>query len=243
MSVSNTPVIVTRAEPGARETVQRLNALGYAVLRAPALTLKENADADLPAATELSGLIFTSANGVRAYASRRDDRSIAAWCVGPATAEAAKQAGFSTVHESAGNAVDLAQFIAAKSVPSDAPLLHVANAAAAGNLKRDLEARGFSVVFAALYQMQSVASLPHDVLDLIKRSEPALILIHSAKGAEAIACMLGDETLQGCGLVAISDAASAPLTDFAADHTFIADVPNEDGLLRALKRALATLSA
>lgn len=243
MPASDIPIIVTRAEPGASETAERLNALGYKVLRVPALFLQDDADADLPAASKLSGLVFTSANGVRTYASRRDDRNVAAWCVGPATAAAAKQAGFSTVHESAGNAIDLAQFIAAKAIPSDAPLLHVANAAAAGNLKRDLEKLGFSVEFVALYQMRPVTDLPQGVLDLIKRNEPALILIHSAKAAAAFASALGGQTLQNCGLVAISEAASAPLADFTSNRTFIADFPNEDRLLLALKRALATLSA
>lgn len=243
MSVSKYPIIVTRAEPGASETLRRLDQLGHTALRAPALTLHERTDIALPETSAISGLVFTSANGVRAYAAQRDDRHIAAWCVGPATAEAARQDGFSTVHESSGNAVDLARFIASRSAPTDVPLLHVANAAAAGNLKRDLQSLGFSVQFAPLYEMRPAKQLPTEVLELIAHRKSAIILIHSAKGAEAFASMIEGRGLQIAALIAISDPASSPLANLAIDCTFIADAPNEDGLLQALERALATLSA
>ena len=243
MSTPDIPIIVTRAEPGASETVQRLQALGCRALHAPALTLSEKTDTRLPPENKISGLVFTSANGVRAYANRRNDREAAAWCVGPATAEAAKLAGFSNIHESAGNAVDLAHFIAAERAPSNALLLHVANVAAAGNLKRELERQGFSVAFAPLYEMRPATRLPDAVLDHIKQGLSAIVLTHSAKGAEAFASLVEDHPLKFAALVAISEPASAPLTKRAPGQTFIADAPNEDGLLRALKRALATLSA
>jgi len=243
MSASDIPIIVTRAEPGASETLLRLEQLGYTVLRAPALALHEQLNTPLPTASAISGLVFTSANGVRAYATQRDDRESTTWCVGPATAEAARQAGFGTIHESVGNASDLAHFIAANSAPEDEPLLHVANAAAAGNLKRELEALGFSVAFAPLYAMHPSSVLPNAVLDLIDKNTPAIVLIHSAKGAEAFANMLGRQNMQVAALVAISESASAPLAKLALDRTYVAAVPNEDGLLRALKRAVATLSA
>ena len=243
MSVPNIPIIVTRAEPGASETVQRLHQLGYVAVRAPALTLHPRIDIALPPASAISGLVFTSANGVRAYAAQRDDRTIASWCVGPATAHAAKQEGFSTVHESAGNAVDLAGFIASRSTPTDTPLLHIANAAAAGNLKRELESLGFAVQFAPLYEMRPVAHLPTAVTDLVEQNGPAIVLAHSAKGASAFASMIESHGLEIAAVVAISEPASHPLVKLAVDCTIIAEAPNEDGLLRALGRAVATLSA
>jgi len=243
MSSSNIPIIVTRAEPGASETIFRLEQLGHTALRAPALALQEQMDTPLPTASAISGLVFTSANGVRAYAAHRDDREAAAWCVGPATAEAARQAGFCTIHESAGNAIDLARYIAANSAPAAAPLLHVANVAAAGNLKRELEALGFPIAFAPLYSMRPAARLPQIVLGLIEQEAPAILLIHSAKGAAAFARLLEGNSLQVAALVAISAPASEPLSGLAPNHVYIADSPNEDGLLSALERALATLSA
>ncbi|MEM7329460.1 MAG: uroporphyrinogen-III synthase [Pseudomonadota bacterium] len=243
MSASSVSIIVTRAEPGASVTAEHLRARGMTVILAPALTLDPDPDTPLPAPEMLSGLVFTSANGVRTYAARRNDRALTAWCVGPATAAAAALAGFSDIRESAGNAVDLANFIAAQSTPADQPLLHVANAAAIGGLKQTLMALGFSVIFAPLYQMRPAAALSAEMTELIAGGDTAILLIHSAKGAAAMAALLPEEPRPDWCLVAISDPASQPLVARVAHPPYIADAPNEDGLMRALDTALATLSA
>ena len=132
--MSGLPVIITRAEPGAGQTAQRVAALGLVPLVSPALSLQAEREVSLPAPETVAGLVFTSANGVRFYSEREPRRDLTAWCVGPSTAQAAREAGFTDVRESAGNARDLAAFIAASATPQDAPLLHVANAAASGVL-------------------------------------------------------------------------------------------------------------
>ncbi|MEM9055486.1 MAG: uroporphyrinogen-III synthase [Pseudomonadota bacterium] len=184
------PVIVTRAEPGASETAARLAAMGLQPVRAPVLTLKPNADTPILHAEALSGLVFTSANGVRCYAARAVDRDLPAWCVGPATARAAREAGFDQVFESAGNASDLAAFIATHTKPDRKPLLHVANTAAKGDLKRRLEQASFKVTFCPLYKMVAASELPAAVQALLGSEAPAIVLIHSAKGAEAFASLV-----------------------------------------------------
>ena len=60
----------------------------------------------LPFATD--ALLFTSANGVRALAALTPRRDLPALCVGPATAAAARQAGFVNCFEAAGDARALA---------------------------------------------------------------------------------------------------------------------------------------
>lgn len=66
---------------------------------------------DLPASpdfTGVSGLVFTSANGVRSFARRwARRRDLPAYCVGDATADTARQLGFEA-HSADGNRHDLA---------------------------------------------------------------------------------------------------------------------------------------
>lgn len=106
------PVIVTRAEPGAAETMARLAEAGYRAIAAPMLTLAP-LDVTLPDLSGVAHLVFTSANGVRFFASASGKRVAMAWCVGPSTAEAARAAGFAQVHEGRGDAVALAEDILA----------------------------------------------------------------------------------------------------------------------------------
>lgn len=241
--MTETPIIVTRAEPGASETIARLRGMGLTVIPSPILSLHERSDVPIAPASTLAGLVFTSANGVRVFAAREQDRSLTAWCVGPATAEAAHIADFETVMESSGNAEDLANFIAQHSERNDTPLLHVANTAATGTLKSTLEAHGFAVEFAGLYEMRPATELPADVRDLVHRKAPAILLIHSNKGATAIADLLPAQTVETWIGVGISQQALAPLQALQLGNTFVAATPNEDGLLSALHEAIATLSA
>lgn len=220
-----------------------LEELGLNAVSAPMLTLEPMPETQLPDAQDLAALVFTSANGVRTYAERRLDRALTTWCVGPATAEAARHAGFSDIRESAGNAIDLADFISAHATPSNRPLLHVANAAATGTLKQTLTRLGFDVNFAPLYAMRPADTLPDSLKQLIDRGAPAIILIHSAKGAAALANVIQAPHLKAWHLVAISEQACAPLASLACGGTHIANAPNEAGLMRALDQALATLSA
>ena len=237
------PIIVTRAEPGASETIARLRGMGRTVISSPILSLHERSDVPIAPTSDLSGLVFTSANGVRVFAAREQDRSLTAWCVGPATAEAAQVAGFQTVMESAGNAEDLANYIAEHSAPDEKPLLHVANTAATGTLKSTLEMHGFTVEFAGLYEMRPATELPSDVQDLVHRKAPAILLIHSNKGATAFANLLPSQTYETWIGVGISKQATGPLQSLQLQATFLAEIPNEDGLLSALHEAIATLSA
>ena len=242
MSGAHIPIIVTRAEPGAQETVERLQTRGLNAVSAPMLTLRELPDTDLPPVSDLSGLVFTSANGVRAYARRETDRALPTWCVGPATAAMARTSGFNDVRESSGNAKDLADYIAAHSTPAEDPLLHVANAAAAGHLRQDLVARGYHVRFAPFYEMQPAQTLPDPVTRLLQARTPSILLVHSAKGASAAVPLIGTLPDTWC-VVAISDQAAAPLGALGSGRTYLAKVPNEEGLMTALDAALATLSA
>lgn len=243
MEAVNIPILVTRAEPGARETAARLNAMGLNGVLTPMLELKTLPETALPDAQDLSGLVFTSANGVRTYAERETSRDQTGWCVGPATAEAAHAAGFDDVRESAGNAIDLAEFIMARTAPSPKPLLHVANVAAAGGLKSTLERSGYAVLFAPIYEMRPATDLSPSLQTIIEGQSPAILLVHSEKGAAAFAALISNKQLPHVTGVAISTRASAPLEPLGLSAIYEASTPNEDGLFDTLRTAIATLSA
>jgi uroporphyrinogen-III synthase len=237
------PVLIIRAEPGAQETARRVAELGFAAIVSPVLIMRERTEAVLPDEEHLSGLVFTSANGVRAYLAHRPERTLPAWCVGPATAAAARAAGFARVYESAGNATDLANFIARHVAPAIKPLLHVANAAASGEVKRLLAEQGIETVFAPLYDMLPSASLSDAANSILDGDLPCIVLVHSAKGAQRFAELCAGQCLNHLTVAAISDSAARPLNTLDLNAVYIAPEPNEDGLIAALNTAIVTLSA
>ncbi|MBY9066336.1 uroporphyrinogen-III synthase [Hyphomonas sp. WL0036] len=226
-------VIVTRTQPGADETAARLKALGFAPIVSPMLRIVQTGLAP----TLLDGvadIVFTSANGVRAFAlAGASPAELTAWCVGPSTAEAARQVGFGRVVEGDGDAEDLARLIVTARSELLGPLLHIANDAAAGNLVAGLKTAGLDARFAAPYNTEAAPALTEEALAALHA--PVFLLIHSAKGAAAIAASGAD--LCCAVLIAISETAAAPLTDIPKAGLHIAGRPNEDALMEALSAA------
>ncbi|MFN4023198.1 MAG: uroporphyrinogen-III synthase [Hyphomonas sp.] len=228
------PVIVTRTQPGADETADRLRALGYRAIVSPMLHIVETG-LDPHVLEGIRDIVFTSANGVRAFRSAGVGAGeMTAWCVGPSTAETARAAGFGEVVEGDGDAADLARLILGSHDRLSGPVLHIANNAAAGNLVNALRIGGLNARFAAPYHTEAAPSLSAEALDALAAG-PAAILIHSAKAADALAH--AKAPLETAMIVAISPAAAAPLEGLPSGAVHVAERPNEDALMTALAAA------
>ncbi|MEQ9436315.1 uroporphyrinogen-III synthase [Hyphomonas sp.] len=234
------PVIVTRAEPAAADTVSRLLAAGYKAILSPVLTLEGLPDAE-PDMAGIRHLIFTSANGVRFFPERGGMGEAVVWCVGEATAAAARQAGGRDVREGSGNGADLAAMILAAPETREGGLLHVANVAAAGDLVATLKGAGLDARFSALYRTVPARALAPEALDALATAPRSVVLIHSAKGAAAFREASVGMNLSPVVFVAISDAASQPLDGCGARAIIKAASPSETALMDALDTAVLAL--
>ena len=89
-------VLITRPREASERLARRIAALGYEPVIAPMLKIvPQTSSVPLPPGT--GTLLFTSANGVRAFARRQPERSAPVFAVGAATADAARAAGFGDV--------------------------------------------------------------------------------------------------------------------------------------------------
>ncbi|MEM5515540.1 uroporphyrinogen-III synthase [Henriciella sp. AS95] len=232
-------IIITRAEPGASQTAARLGEMGLPHILSPAIELAARDEA-LPDPSQYAGLIFTSANGVRFFSDVSEVRDLPAWCVGPATASEAVREAFSPVHQSSGDAHDLAHFIAHHwHAHTPKKLLHIANAAAKGMVKQALENEGFEVDFVPLYEARPAACLAADADDALRSGQNTIVLIHSAKGAEAFLGLAKQADLSKTRFVTISEQAARPLQAVQTGGVTAASHPDEDHLLETLEKVLA----
>ena len=233
-------VIVTRTQPGADETAAGLTERGYRAILSPMLEIVPTG-LDPAALAGVRDLILTSANGVRAFAaSGAPATGRTAWCVGPSTASAAREAGFSRVVEGDGDAEDLARMIIGARSEVAGPMLHIANDAAAGNLVATLKQAGLEARFAAAYRTEPATTLSAPALEALTAG-PVLLLVHSAKGAAALA--QSGAKLDRATIVAISPAAAAPLKGLQFAGLHIAARPNEDALMATLAEAAASAAS
>jgi uroporphyrinogen-III synthase len=106
----------------------------------------------LPVMDGYSGLVFTSAHGVKAYVNAGGPK-LPAFTVGNATALAAETAGISA-QSADGNADDLVKWLAG--IQDIGPLLHVRGVFAQGNVAERLTARGITTAEAVLYDQPEI---------------------------------------------------------------------------------------
>lgn len=160
--------LITRPEAEAARLKQRLTERGIAADAAPMLDIRIH---HLPepqmrqALQGVSALLFTSANGVRAFAANSPRRDFAVFAVGEASAEAALAAGFTAITAAAGDVDSLAELVQDEHPKHKGALLHAAGATLAGDLQMMLRRNGYDVRRVTLYAAEPAAGLPGPVAD------------------------------------------------------------------------------
>jgi len=180
-------VLVTRPEPDASVLADTLKARGHQVTIAPLMQIvTRDFSVDLDG---VQGVLFTSANGVRAYAERigTPPADLAAHTVGPACAEAAREAGWTHVSVAGGDVHALTALVAAQVDPKAGRLVHVSGKAAAGDLAGGLAAHGFDVSRVVGYEAKTVESLPDVVRQALEDRVLDGVLLFSPRSARVYA--------------------------------------------------------
>jgi uroporphyrinogen-III synthase len=129
-------------------------------------------------------VIFSSVNGVRYLAQRGEGRR--AFCVGPRTAQAAREVGFDVV-EASGNSESLISRI--QSFGDLGPLVHARGAHSIGDIATRLTTAGATVTDAVVYT-QTEIKLTKGVKEQIRRAKLAILPIFSPRTARILSRQL-----------------------------------------------------
>lgn len=230
-------VLVTRGWPGAERTANGLREMGISPIISPVLDINFRASINVDL-SDVQGLIFTSANGVRAWGPRREERDLPVFAVAQATANTARDIGFKKVHVGSGNVAGLVTLIKRKAKPDKGALLHVRGIHVAGDLSGQLRADGYTIREAIGYGAVSVDTLGEEAIAAIVSGAPVQVLVHSARGAKSFLDLckkfglmhwLGSVTAFG-----ISPNALKPLENAGFAALLAAPKPDEDALLGLL---------
>jgi uroporphyrinogen-III synthase len=235
--------LVTRPREDAQPLVEALAARGVAALIEPMMEiLYRDAAVDL---TCIRAVLCTSANGVRALARNTDERAVAFYAVGEATAACARAAGFAAVESAAGNAADLARLVSDRLPPQGRPLLHVCGAELAGDLAGALADRGFVVERRVLYEARPVPALSDTAATALAAGDIDAALFFSPRTAAIFTHLVEaaglDRVCAGIAVVSISPATDAALGAMPWRWRRVAERPDQVGLLASLDGLLAEL--
>jgi uroporphyrinogen-III synthase len=238
-------VLVTRAEGNAEKLATRLAERGHESIIETLMTIRFQPEAARSIAPFLDGVqavLFTSANGARAFADATPLRDFRAFAVGDATAAAAREAGFADVTSAGGAVEDLAKLVIGRIKPKDGAVFHAAARVTAGDLQGLLEAAGFSVRRAALYEAVESKRLSDATRQAIVRHEIHAALFFSPRNAATFVRLAAglEEGCQHMVAVALSSAVAEKLAPLPWRRVAVAAAPNESALLAALDSSMAS---
>lgn len=220
-------LLVTRPLDDGLELAERLGQLGHEALVEPLLSIAPDLAAALPLAGA-TALLFTSANGVRAFARLSPRRTGPVYVVGSATAAAARAAGFPDIREGEGDVAGLAARILAD--PPAGEVLHASAREPAGDLAGRLVAAGRPARRVAVYATNETR-LPGEALRAAL-SAP-IILVHSARAGRRLARLLEEQSARPL-VLGLSAACLAPLEDLDLAGRAAPDSPLETDLMNLL---------
>lgn len=243
-------VLVTRPREDSAGLAAALTARGIEPLLEPLLRIELAVDANEALAAALPGaqaVLFTSANGARAFVASTPRRDLPAFAVGDATARAARDAGFARVESAGGDVNALTALVMRRLQPKAGALIHAAASAITGDLAGALSRAGFAVRRLRLYDAVAAVSLSTESRAAIAADTVQGAIFFSPRTAEtfvtlARAAGIADRTAT-IAAVALSPTVVAALRPLAWRRIEVAATPNEAALLVALDRALSAMPA
>jgi uroporphyrinogen-III synthase len=229
---------VTRPRPDGERTAAALRERGHDVLLAPLLQV-ESVAADFSG--NWVGVIVTSANALRATDGKLGAlRSLPLYAVGARTAEAARAAGFKTVHVADGDARALVALIAAQAATMAGSLLYLAAEQRAADLETELKPHGVTVVTRIVYRTLALP-LPAELADALRGGRIDAVLHYSRRSAEAFLAGASVTGLNAQALaprhLCLSEQVAAPLAAAGADNVAIAAAPDESAMISLIGSA------
>ncbi|MCP1336592.1 uroporphyrinogen-III synthase [Futiania mangrovi] len=193
-------VLLTRPAEDAARTAAAFAGRGAETMCAPVMQIRMRTVAPEALRQVLTGaqtLLVTSANGARAFAAAVPERGYRVLAVGPASADAARDAGFADVLAADGDVHALAALVRGRVTPDGGPLVHVAGTHRAGDLAAMLARDGFEVRRLVLYEAVPVPALDPGVQKALAAGQIDAVAHFSPRSARVF-----EELLAAAGLAA-----------------------------------------
>jgi len=233
--------LITRPAQDSAQLIGELKRRGVEVFVSPMITITF-VDQTEPDLNGKQALLFTSANGVRAFAHICAERGLPVFAVGDRTATAAREAGFGAVRSAGGDVGSLAELVARSCTPAGGALLHPAGSATAGDLSGRLGADGFVVARQVLYRARPATELSGEIRLALADSEIDIVLFYSprtaaifVKLAKASGLELACEKLE---ILCLSEAVAEAADVIMWRLVLIAATPTQAALLDRLDESM-----
>jgi len=223
-------ILITRPEPEAGRFAARLREVcgpGVAVLCAPVMRIVT--EGQLPPLSGQEVLIFTSRHGVAGFCQLTARRDFTCYCVGEATAEAARGEGLTPI-ACGGDAEALLDRIAQDAATG--PFLHLRGAHVAADITGALQAAGHGAQETVVYDQQA-QDMGEAARRVLAGEGPVILPLMSPRSARLVFSQAG-HIHAPLFVAAISRKAAEAVPEAAAQKLSIAQRPDADAMAHAV---------
>ncbi len=170
-------VLITRPEPQAALTHDKLKASGFHVISEPCQIVRP-IESELQAA---AAYIITSQNGVEHGLKHIDDKDAVIFAVGDKTAEAAESLGFNVIFSAEGDSQSLIEVVLSRWEPDYGNLLHLSGAEISTDISALLSAIGYKATRTTVYEAVVVEKPSQATIAAINNKKIDVVLFYSAQ--------------------------------------------------------------
>lgn len=230
-------VLVTRPEPGATATGQRLARMGYEPVLMPLTRIEPVDPGEMPDLSAFAAAAATSANALRHAPSSllQAIRALPLHCVGDRTAEFARGLGMVHVESGPGDGEGLADALASR-VPPGARVIYLAGRERRPDFERRCDALGLKVTPVETYAAIAIEPAA-ERLEAVRNPPALAALFYSPRAASLFAQAARRANTIEFGetvALAISDNTAAALAGLSFRKVRVAATPDENALLTLL---------
>ena len=230
---------ITRPTEDSSHLFKTLTDKGYDVFVEPLLDITYN---EVKIDTEnCQAIVFTSANGVRAYIHNKGTTDLPVYAVGDATATEAKKAGFKIIHISQGDVVFLSETIKEHAKPKDGALYHGAGSVVAKDLSALLSAHKYVVKRQTLYEAVPAVCISRTVCNHLKKGFISGVVLMSPRTADifvrTVRTQKLDNYLENVIVFSLSDAVADKLRSLDC-KVVVANDPTQSDVISLIEEYL-----
>ncbi len=233
-------LLITRPSEDAEPLAALLGERGIETVLEPLISVTDVEGPELDLALEgVQALLITSANGIRAFARRQQDRGLTVYAVGDASARAAKELGFENVKSATGDVQALTALVREDLDPDGGALVHVAGTHVAGDLSGELEKAGFEVRREVLYEARAAKAFGLETLEALRAGAFDGVLLFSPRTAGVFARLAAEaglaEACKNLAAYCLSQAVAEEAQSLDWREIIVAPEPNQDALLKVIE--------
>ena len=175
-------ILLTRPLDDCGEIIIKFKSLGHQISHLPLLRV-EKVDYEQINFSDFNGIIFTSANAVKFLELNNIDKNFLCFCVGNATEDKARSAGFQNVIAAEGNVENLKELILQSFDQKDGKLIYVSGEIISIDLDHQLIREGYNIKRIVNYRTTHIQKFDKRFVDELKLKIPDIVYVYSQNSA------------------------------------------------------------